>query len=450
MDQKKVALVYPSYVSFTGKKSLEGTWINHGISSIISYANKMGQKVDLIDLRQLSNWAEFEKAIIHYDIVGYSILTQDLEMALKSIQINKNVNPDVKIVVGGVHVTIDPEEFIKKDYIDFIVIGEGEIAFSNIISDLTQGDIPNKIIDGQRIDLEEIPFIKRDLWPEEMATEFVDLDEPFFTLIASRACIYNCNFCQPCTRKMFGKKERTRSPENLVDELIYLKKNYNLKSFFILDDNAFQNRKWLEGFIEKFGESGIDSKFMMSGRSDNIYKNRDLLPKLSELGLNYVFVGFESGSQKILKYIRKGTTVEINEKAAESLKKNGIGVYANVMFGFPIETKNDIELTAKMIKKIKPTILSPTTYTPYPGNYLSEEYEKNGLIFPNLGNFTRYPDRPKIKGVKYLYINWTILKLQLYLAESYLDKFKKLIFHSYLHLNIIKFYLLNYLRININ
>ncbi|MDP1552876.1 MAG: radical SAM protein [Methanobacteriaceae archaeon] len=445
MEQKKTALVYPSYVSFTGKKSLEGTWIHHGISSIISYANKMEHNVDLIDLRQFSSWSDFEMLIAQYELVGYSILSQDLETALKCIKLNKNANPDVKIVVGGVHVTVNHEEFVKNDNIDFIIIGEGEIAFSNLINSLSSSKVLNKIIKGHKIELEKIPFIKRELWSNEMPSEFIGLEEPFFTLIASRACIYNCSFCQPCTKKMFGKKERIRSPENLVDEIVYLKENHDLKSFFILDDNAFQNRRWIKNFLEFYEKTNINAQFVMSGRSDNIYKNRDLLPKLSDLGLKYVLVGFESGSQKVLKYLRKGTTVEINEKAAKELHENGIGVYANIMFGFPIETKEDIKLTENMVKKIKPDLFSPTTFTPYPGNYLTDEYVEKGLLFPKLGNLTRYPDRPKIRGVDYLYINWTILKIQLFLSKNYAEMFKKIIYYSYLHLKIIKFYLINYL-----
>lgn len=250
MNKFKTALVYPSYVVFNLRGGLEGTWINHGIACLIAYAKKMGETVDLIDLRRLKDWNDFKNKIKKYDLVGYSILTQDMETARQAINLNKQVNPQAKIVVGGVHVSVATEDFINDRKVDFIIIGEGEIVFCNLIKRLKSNSPPHqKILEDKRIDLNELPYIDRDLWTQERPAEFVGLKEPFFTLLGSRACIYNCRFCQPCSRKIFGTKERVRSPEHFIGELVELKKTYGLKSFIILDDNAFQNRNWIENVL---------------------------------------------------------------------------------------------------------------------------------------------------------------------------------------------------------
>ena len=136
----------------------------------------------------------------------------------------------------------------------------------------------------------------------------------------------------------------------------------------------------------------------------------------------------------------------MNYQAAELLHKNRIKFLANIMFGFSIETRKDIKLTAKMVRKIKPDIFSPTTYTPYPGNELTCEYRKAGLILPNLGNLTRYPDRPKIKGVKYLYINWILFKRQFFLVKGWIAKMRITKHYGVLEIKFIRYYFNNFIH----
>lgn len=197
----------------------------------------------------------------------------------------------------------------------------------------------------------------------------------------SRVCKYNCNFCQPGPKQLFGYKERFKSPENVIDELLHIKKNQGLNSFMILDDNAFQNRKWLEGFIKCLEEhkDQINAKFFMAGRSDNICKNKDLIPKLKELGLTLVSVGFESASNNVLKILRKGTSSELNYMAAKILNDNNVKIQANMIFGVVGETKEDINLSVDFIKRIKPYIGGRCINT-LSSTYLYKEYKKGIII----------------------------------------------------------------------
>jgi len=196
--------------------------------------------------------------------------------------------------------------------------------------------------------------------------------------------------------------------------------------------------------MKLYRENKIKARFILSGRSNNICANKDLLPLLKQSGLEYAIVGFESGSQKILNYLRKGTTVEQNYQAAALLHRAGIKIYADIMFGFTVETREDIRLTAKMVLAIKPEIFAPTTFTPYPGSDLSKEYSDKGIVLPTMGNPIRHPNRPKIKNVQYLYINFTLMKLRFMLAKGPIKKLRAIIKYSLIGQRIIKDYFLNY------
>jgi len=404
-----VAIVYPSYQAFKSKtKSLEWDvrWIQHGIASIIAYAKKEGIDVDLIDLRRLNDWDDFSSRIANYDIVAFSALTTDYPNTMKSIKITKEQNPKTKVVVGGVHPSIALEDFVNCKDIDFIVQGEGEIVFAELVKSILSKKKCNRIVRGTPvINLDEIPFIDRTLWERESPIG-LKYKEPFVTILASRACVYGCKFCQPTARIIFGGRERCRSVENVIAELIQLREQYHFNFFLVHDDNFLQNKEWCEKFVKQYKENSFDAEFMIQARADLICRHEDLVKKLAGIGLSYTFVGFESGSQRILNYIAKGTTVEQNIKSAKILKKYDVKIFANIMFGVPTETREEAVQTEKMVDKIQPDHLSITYYTPYPGSFIADECKKNNLILvKEYDRMVRYPNEPKIKGIDYEFLD---------------------------------------------
>jgi len=408
-----IAIVYPSCFAFKSNPKAKG-WdikgIHHGIGYIIAYAKKEGIDVDLIDLRRLKDWDDFIGKITNYSIVAFSVMTVDYPNAMKAIKITKAVNPKAKIIIGGVHPSVAVEDFIHNKDIDFIIQGEGEIAFVNLIKHILS-NAGSRIVKGIPVDnLDDIPFIDRTLWEKEDPWPF-KYKEPFVTILASRACIYGCKFCQPTARIMFGMKERTRSVNNVITELRLLREQYHFKSFMVHDDNFVQNKEWGEQFIKQFKENDFDVEFSIQARADLICYNEELIKKLAGIGLSYVMVGFESGSQRILNYLAKGTTVEQNIKASKILKENDIKVWANIMFGTPTETYDEAIQTEKMLDIIQPENLSMTYYTPYPGNFIAEECKKNNMILAkDYEEMLRYPS-PKISGIDYKLLDNLRLKI---------------------------------------
>jgi hypothetical protein len=171
----------------------------------------------------------------------------------------------------------------------------------------------------------------------------------------------------------------------------------------IHDDTFLLQPQWLEEFIERYPEIGLP--FWASGRADGICKYKDLVGRLINIGWELVSVGFESGSQRMLDKMKKGTTVEQNLEAAEIVKGFGAKLYANYMLGLPWETREDIQATMKMADQIKAEIPSWAFFTPYPGCELGEECIKKGWSLLDRNNYNRCPSGRKVKYVDYEYLN---------------------------------------------
>jgi anaerobic magnesium-protoporphyrin IX monomethyl ester cyclase len=198
---------------------------------------------------------------------------------------------------------------------------------------------------------------------------------------------------------------RTRSPESVVAELSELSDRYQLASFLFHDDCLFHNRGWIQNFTHLYRQADLKMHFFIQSRADLLIRNRDLLPALRAVGLRGVFIGFESGSQRMLDLLRKGTRVEDNVHAAQICKENKIAIWANYMLGIPTETLEDVQATVEMIRNIDPDYYSPAFYTPQPGTELGRYVQEQGLsLITGYDELCRNPDKPKIRGVDYSFL----------------------------------------------
>lgn len=134
-----------------------------------------------------------------------------------------------------------------------------------------------------------------------------------------------------------------------------------------------------------------------------------MIEKMSKVGLGRVIIGFESGNQRILNFLRKGTTVEQNFKAAQICKKYDLKITANYMLGIPTETEGEVTDTVHMIKKIKPDTCGPAYFTPYPGSELYNYCLENNLsLITSHDGYRRNPAEPKIRGIDYNFLAWAV------------------------------------------
>ncbi|MFA5270822.1 MAG: radical SAM protein [Candidatus Omnitrophota bacterium] len=408
----KIVLIFPG-ISGKGFNSygrgMEESWISHGLCSISSYAKSQGYSVELVDLRCLKRWGDFAKKMkqLAPDVVGVTMMSVDYNPALKSINILKNILPETKVVVGGAHPSIVLDEVSKEKNIDYIITGEGEISFVELLRAIARGEKPSRIIKGIVPEsLDDLPFADRELFKDfEYPLPPEEFQSPFVTIIAGRGCKYNCNFCQPAERLIFGQKVRRRSSANIIEELCVLRDKYNFKSVMFHDDCITEDRKWIDDFCNLYVKNGFTQIFACQSRADIVCANEDMIALMAKTGLKLMFIGFESGNQRVLNFLRKGVKVEDNYKAAEICRRYKIKIWANYMLGIPTESKDEARDTVKMMRAIKPDYYSPAFYTPHPGSDLFNYCNEHSLsLIRTHDNYRRNPTEAKIKGQDYLFL----------------------------------------------
>ena len=391
-------------MSQTRNKEWSTRWIQHGIALLIAYAKKNDVAIDLIDLRRLKSWEEYDRKVLGYEVLCFSVNSIDFYGYQECLKHAKEANSKATIIVGGIHPTIKLSDFIEDSRVDYIIQKEGEVALVNLLKQISSGkqDIPRVQV-GEPVDLDNIPYIDRELWEKEYPRG-LDFSgkPPFVTILTSRACLRNCFFCQPCARSMFGTVERRRSIENVMGELRSLDEKYHFRSWMIHDDGFLQNLDWCRGFIKLFREEFGSRPFIIQSRSDYLVRHKEIMSELQSIGLEWAIVGFESGSDSVLKFLRKGTTRQMNLEGAKNLREIGVKIFANIMLGVPTETREDVDLTMSMVREMKPDHFSPTTYSPYPGSGLYEHCKERNLILNE--HSPRDLGEHKIKEVDYEYI----------------------------------------------
>ena len=326
-------------------------------------------------------YKDVEKVIKRYDpdVIGITSTTSMIPDAYIVAKMAKRINENVKVVMGGPHVTFVPKRtFEECPYVDFIVRGEGEITFRELVDALEKNKDPSNILGlsinlGDKVknnpprplikDVDTIPMPSYDLLPIE---KYQVNGVRFGTVMTSRGCPFNCAFCSSSLQ--FGKKWRGHSDSRVIEELKYLYEKYGIREIEFLDDTFTLNRKRAIRIAERIRKGGLDISWSGSSRVD-IFTD-DLAQAMKKGGCHTIFFGIESGSQKTLDFIGKGITPEQSISAVKKAKRHEISALGAFVIGFPEETREDIEKTIKLSKKVGVDFAQFTIATPYPGTRL--------------------------------------------------------------------------------
>jgi len=426
----RTTLIYPGIAGYgfdSLGRGMEAGWVSHGLAHLSSAAKAQGFTVDLIDLRALKGWDEFQAEIRHRQpaVVGITMMSVDYNPATQAARLVKEVNPEIVTVVGGPHPTLALKEVAAVPHFDYIVTHEGEITFPWLLGELRDGRRPaERVIAGQPPNLDELPFPDRELFLEEWHRHGYTLDSPevpfvpelpppFLTIIAGRGCKYNCNFCQPAERILFGKQVRRRSVESVIAELTLLQEKYHFASFMFHDDTLTEDREWVQEFCQRYQAEGFTQPFFCQSRADIIVHHPDMVGLMARAGCRGYFIGFESGNDRVLKFLRKGTTRAMNLESARICRRYGIKIWANYMLGIPTETREEVMDTISMLKEIDPDYYSPAFYTPHPGSELYNYCLEHDLsLITSHDQYRRNPTETKIKGQDYKFLQWALQESQ--------------------------------------
>ncbi len=222
-------------------------------------------------------------------------------------------------------------------------------------------------------DLDTMPFPAYHLLPNLKPYHTGVLDQPFALINTSRGCPFPCTFCA-----YHRSGYRTRSPENVINEIKFLKKAHGLKSFLFFDDVIGLQKGRFEKICELMIEEKLNLKWVACTRANLV--NFEQLKLMKKAGCQELAFGIESGDPEVLKMTNKGITLAEIEEATRLCKKAGILFYGMAIIGLPGESRQSIEHTIKFIKKINPFYTQFCFSTPFPNTDVYDYYEKNGLL----------------------------------------------------------------------
>ena len=265
--------------------------------------------------------------------------------------------------------------------VDFVIIGEGETTLKELINVIEKGENDFRKIDGLAFK-EKTEVIKTtprqiikelDSFPMP-AWDLVDIssykiiwmeNHGYFTLniATTRGCPFKCNWC---AKPIYGNRYNSRSPQKVAEEIEYLMKNLEVKNFWMCDDIFGLKPGWVQEFRDVVKAKGLKFKYKIQSRVDLLLQE-DTITALAESGAETVWVGAESGSQKVLDAMDKGTTIEQIYEATRLLKKNGIRPAFFLQFGYLGEEKADIEKTINMLLDLMPEEIGISVSYPLPG-----------------------------------------------------------------------------------
>jgi radical SAM superfamily enzyme YgiQ (UPF0313 family) len=374
-------------------------------SGLLSLASVIETKgfgvVDIYDSRHMAELPDIND-LNKYDVIGFTSMSMQISHALslaQKLRFNGYAGP---IIFGGPHASVVPEHLKQQEIIDAIFIGEAEETLLQYLHFLL-GE-PHKLQrlwlrdasrqwvyhegDGFIKDLDELPF------PSRYKYEDVIKSSRAINITTTRGCPFKCNYCQPSKEILFGKKIRRRSIDNIISELNEYIDKYTINSFSIDDDTFTYN----ESLVVEFCMKVKSLKLTWSCQSRTDIKS-STLKLMKEAGCTSLYVGVESGSQRMLDLMGKHNTVHNNEQFIIACKDIGITVWCNMLAGYPGETINDLSQSLIFLKKTQPERVCVSQVTPFPGTRIWTD-NRDDLIQSDWDDVARHVRKPKFKSME--------------------------------------------------
>jgi anaerobic magnesium-protoporphyrin IX monomethyl ester cyclase len=407
-----------------------GTWKNNpwqlsriapiGVIGLMSYLNAKGHQVKLADCREIIFMNKTDnyigillKIIEDYrpDFIGINILTTSFNKSQLLIHEIKVKHPEIFVLAGGPHPSVEPAltfEYIPD--LDAICIGPGE----ETMLDLLEGKIPSEIPGlmcrevqdkfkprPPEMDIDRYPFPNYSLVNAKYYSDWSAGTTTFGWLtrslgaLSTRSCAYSCKFCA----SDWSKPLRIHSADYVM-ELVKFLSRFDINTIAFWDDSIGCDRTRLNQILELFEKSGLfiprgRLRWRASLRAPQV--TSDLLKRMKGAGCFHVAIGIESGSNRILKLLRKGSNVERNREAVFAIKEAGLDPGLSFMVGVPTETEEDVNATFTFIKEMQVNSMGCGSFRPLPGSPFYREFVAQGKIDPrkvdweNLGDFSTLP-----------------------------------------------------------
>ena len=385
----RILMVQPNY--HAGGAEIAGNWPPSWVAYIGGALKQAGYtNVRFVDA--MTNHIpddQLREIIRQYapDVVMATAITPMIYKAQSSLKIAREVCPQAKTILGGIHPTfMYGQVFTEAPWIDYIVRGEGEEIIVNLIRSIEAGaDLQERgeikglafVADGQIIATPAHPPLKDidSLTPDWSLLEwdkyiYIPLGVRVAVPNFARGCPFTCRFC---SQWMFWRNYRVRDPKKFVDEIEVLVKEHKVGFFILADEEPTIHRRKFIALCEELEQRKLGVYWGINTRVTDILRDEELLPLYRRAGLVHVSLGTEAASQLNLDVFRKETTIEQNKRAIQLLKKNGMVAEAQFIMGMENETKETIEETYRMALDWDPDMANWNMYTPWPFAELFED-----------------------------------------------------------------------------
>ncbi|UCG53881.1 MAG: cobalamin-dependent protein [Dehalococcoidia bacterium] len=405
----KIVFVNPPYIHFEGIRESGGHGAPLNLAYLAAYLRQhISCQVSILDAEILGlSYLGIEEKLREMlpDIVGMTSPTPAMNHVAKIAEIAKKINRGCIVIVGGPHPSGLPEQTAQIPNIDFVVIGEGELTLLELVEAVQSKETSFSHIDGlaykldDRIiitnrrslieNLDTIPFPARDLLNLKLyhstPTKKVSGGESSTPMLTGRGCPYNCIYC--ISNLIWQRRYRVRSPQNIVDEIEECVNKYNLTEFNFHDDAFTFLEDHVINVCKEIQRRKLDISWVCFGRIGNISRNR--VVEMKKAGCKMISFGIESGSQEILKLMRKNITMDQISQDVKIVKDEGVAVHASFMLGNIGETRETAEKTIKLAKKLDIDNATFFITTPFPGTDLYKIALQKGYITQdsNWGDF---------------------------------------------------------------
>lgn len=320
-----------------------------------------------------------------FDVVGISTDTTRHRTALRLAK--KVKEKGCTVVMGGPHPGYVDQEILSTKKVDFIVHGEGEVTFSELLSALEKREANFRSIqgvsffsNGQLIrthprpfieDLDSLPMPARHLIPMDNYRRTKLGDREVTPVVTSRGCPYQCAFC--ASSHFFGKRVRMRSLTSVLKELEEIYHHYHFNAVAFVDDTFNLHPERVIEICHGIREKGLDLWWWCLSRVDLLLKNEEMIREMVKAGAKSIFIGVESFHPETIKELRKGIDVESTVQAVEMLKRNGLKIHAAYILGGLHETPKMIHETIQFARRLDTNVAQFSILTPYPGTAIYQE-----------------------------------------------------------------------------
>jgi radical SAM superfamily enzyme YgiQ (UPF0313 family) len=391
----KVLLIDPPHRLFPGLRMWTPSF---GLLQLGAYLERDSIEVQIIDATALPNpWKDLASSISasQADVIGVTCSATCLSPeAIQTVHLCRKLSPNSILVAGGSHFTLMAETILRElKELNYIILGEGELAFSQLLQKLSEGGDEKEVKgvayrNNEKVVIRERPSLIPNLDSLPLpAYHLIDMEaEAYywhgmgrraFGISTSRGCGDHCTYCSES--RFWEAVWRGRSGGKIVEEISYLHGKYG-KTLFVFNENTFNwNRKRVEEFLQELRKSGLKVHYWFQSRIKDILRDEDLIPEMKRLGLYEVMLGIESIQPNVLDRYEKKQSREMAQKAIDILRKNGIMVMANIMFGDWNDSEESLKEIFQFVKK-QSDFLVLTMTTPLPGTRYFEEAQRLGRI----------------------------------------------------------------------